>query len=286
MRLVADAFGAHVGLIVDFREQARCAVPRRACPWRPLRRAQGHDAVEQRPGQLQIVGDHDHAQPSLLAEARERPHQIGAVFQVERGRRLVEQQQARLLRQRAGQDHHLPLAGGKRGDGRAARCAAPAASSASMAMARFERPLEAEARDMRRPAAEHHVHHLERKLRHRGLRHVGDLARAQRACGQLSSAMPCEQNFPRAGRSRPASMRISVDLPEPLAPMTAVIEAGSIARLTPRTARALPRPAPPPRPGMRRKPLALRRARFIWPPADGAGGRTVRPSAPCAGKHA
>ena len=56
------------------------------------------------------------------------------MFEIERGRRFIEQEQLRLLRQCAGEDHHLALAAGETGEGAVGEVRRRmAASSASMA---------------------------------------------------------------------------------------------------------------------------------------------------------
>ena len=167
--------------------------------------------------QLQIVGDHDDAQPAGIAQTGERPHEFRAMFQVERGGRLVEQQNARLLRQRARQDDQLPLAPGERGHAAFRQVRRPG---------RFERfhgdgavviAFKTESRCVRCPPAEYDVDCAERKDGRGGLGHVGDLSGAQARLPVLQRDA-IEQDFPAVGRRRPASRRISVDLPEPLEP--------------------------------------------------------------------
>ncbi len=88
---------------------------------------------------------------------------------------------------------------------------------------------------MRRSTAQDYIQYAKRESRRRDLRHVGDFARTQ-ARLPIRKGMPSSRISPEAGLNSPASIRINVDLPEPLAPITAVMEASATDRLISRTA--------------------------------------------------
>ena len=65
-------------------------------------------------GEREVVHRGDQRQPGLLAKAVEQVERLLLVPDVERGGRLVEQDDRRLLRERAGDDDALLLAAGER----------------------------------------------------------------------------------------------------------------------------------------------------------------------------
>jgi hypothetical protein len=75
--------------------------------------AQDHDAVGEFQRLLLVVGDEDGGVAGAVVDLAQPAAQFLAHLGVERAERLVEQQHARLDRQRAGQRHALALAAGK-----------------------------------------------------------------------------------------------------------------------------------------------------------------------------
>ena len=80
----------------------------RACRVRRL--AQHQDALAQEDRLLDVVGHDDGRQPGLLAQLHRQPLQVLAGQRVQRGERLVHQQQVGLLQQAAGDGRALALA--------------------------------------------------------------------------------------------------------------------------------------------------------------------------------
>ena len=74
---------------------------------------QDHDAVGDLHRLLLVVGDEDGRHVDLVVQPPQPRAQLGADLGVERAERLVEQQHARLDRQRAGERHALALAAGE-----------------------------------------------------------------------------------------------------------------------------------------------------------------------------
>ncbi len=71
------------------------------------------DPVGDVPGQPEVVGDDQHAEPELLAELEQQRQDLAADRGVERGHRLVGDQQLGSHRERAGDQHALPLPAGQ-----------------------------------------------------------------------------------------------------------------------------------------------------------------------------
>jgi len=60
-----------------------------------------------------VVGYHDHPGPVLMGDSLEDLHDLAATMTVQRRRRLVRQDHARLIGQRSGDGHTLLLSSGK-----------------------------------------------------------------------------------------------------------------------------------------------------------------------------
>ena len=100
---------AHDELVRRARRRARAGAP--TCSMRPV--VHDHDAVGDLHRLLLVVGDEDGRHLDLLVQPAQPGAQLGADLGVERAEGLVEQQHARLDRQRAGQGHALALAAGE-----------------------------------------------------------------------------------------------------------------------------------------------------------------------------
>ena len=165
--------------------------------------------------------------PSAASSSSSAVEPLGA-RRVEAGERLVEQQQPRVLHERARDQHALALAAGQLAERSSARGrAARPRSSASSARRRSARPGRP---PPRQPGQRPHQRDVERgdrvvEARALGLRHGG------RARPRLER--------PRERRSSPSSTRNSVVLPPPLGPSTRDALAGARrSNVTPRDGRA------------------------------------------------
>ena len=127
---------------------------------------------------------------ALAIEPAEQGGDVELVAEIERRRRLVEQQDVRLLGQRAGDDDALLLAAGERGETAALegeRC--PVAASASRAIGHVARALEFEGAEVGVAPHQGDLEHgvVEREVRF--LRHDRDAtARARRAASDATVA--------------------------------------------------------------------------------------------------
>ena len=75
--------------------------PRAACPWRDLAVIQRHHAIGHLRHQRHVVLDHDHGDAEILLDVLDpEPHAFG-LFDIQAGRRLIQQQQFRFGAQRA-----------------------------------------------------------------------------------------------------------------------------------------------------------------------------------------
>ena len=71
------------------------------------------DAVSERGGILEVVRDEDRRQPEIVEQSAQLRADLGARVRVERRQRLVQQQQRRVSRQRAGERDPLALSPGQ-----------------------------------------------------------------------------------------------------------------------------------------------------------------------------
>ena len=177
-------------------------------------------------GEVEVVQHHDDRGAALAVEVGEQVEHLDLVGDVEEGRRLVEQQDVGLLRERHRDPHALALAArelvdrpiGEVGDaGRVERggdglvvVRAPAA----------EQPL------VRMPPAPDEVGDDDALGRDRALRQQPEDARDLLGRAAVQRARRRARPARLRGASRRASARSSVDLPHPFAPTIAVILPG------------------------------------------------------------
>ena len=83
------------------------------------------DVVGDEQGVIRMVGRHENRQPLFSRQALYDHEQQHLVTEIEVRRRLVQEQDARLLRERAGDEHELPLTTTDLGVARRAQVAAP-----------------------------------------------------------------------------------------------------------------------------------------------------------------
>ena len=185
--------------------------------------------------QVHVVQHHDDRRAAVSIEVGQQIEHLDLVGDVEERRRLVEQQDVGLLRERHRDPDALPLAAGELVDGAVGEVGDPG---------RLERLRDhvvvvlAPAREqllMRMPAAADEVGD------HDPLRVRSGSAAAGRACGRPPSwggrAAPCRRGctWPERGVMRRARARSSVDLPHPFAPTIAVMRPVGICRSMPST---------------------------------------------------
>ena len=159
VRWPAPFVKAHVGVdvvqLLDRRGRQHLAR-------RPLRQhapvAQQHERVAQRRRQIQVVRRQHHRHAALAIEPLEQRRDLELVAEIERRRRLVEQQHVGRLRQRAGDDDALLLAAAERhvravgemgGAGRRQRVARDR---------EVVRTFELKRAEVRMPPHQHHLH--------------------------------------------------------------------------------------------------------------------------------
>ena len=97
----------------DVRMQRVVVQQRRLADLDDLARVHHRGPVADRGGQLQVVGDEQHRQAELAAQVVQDRHHLGLGGDVERGRRLVGEQQLRLGQQRGGDHDALQHAAGQ-----------------------------------------------------------------------------------------------------------------------------------------------------------------------------
>ena len=159
-------------------------------------------------------------------EVAQQRRDLELIGEIERGRRLVEQEdgaggsaRAADLRQRRGDDHALLLAAAQRRERpRSSRCAVPVAASASRAIAMIGRPLDLERAEMRVAAHHRDFEHavVERQLRF--LRHHRHPPRDRRARQRSPDRRRPASRGRQSASSVPARQRSSVVLPDPFGP--------------------------------------------------------------------
>ena len=158
--------------------------------------------------------------PSLVVQLAQPAAQLLAHLGVERAERLVEQQHARLDRQRAGERHALALAAGelRRIAARRSRSSCTRSSSSSTR----SRDLRLGGRVAARPHAQAEGDVLEHASCGGTARSAGTRSR-RGARARRADARPRRRTGPRprSGNSSPAMMRSSVVLPEPDGPSSA-----------------------------------------------------------------
>ena len=171
-------------------------------------------------GEREVVHRRDERQAGLRAEAVEQLERLLLVADVEGGGRLVEQDDPRLLRERACDDDALLLAAAERPEtpvGEREQVEPRERAGGRVAVARS---LLRERAEMRRPAEEHVLGDGHPRRRRRLLRHDGDEPRELRARELVDAGRPSRTISPANGTSR-AIARSSVVLPAPFGPMSA-----------------------------------------------------------------
>ena len=163
----------------------------------------------------------------LLEEVAHLDGQAVVQVAVERAQRLVEQEQARLGREGAGQRHPLRLAPGQRG-----HLAALVAGQADQREQLGHPRVDLGAWPALHPQAEADVAARRRGAGTAGC--PGTSARSRRWWGGTPArSSPSHATRPASGRSSPAITRSRVVLPPPLGPCTATISPSATARSTP-----------------------------------------------------
>ena len=172
-------------------------------------------------GLRDVVRGVHHGRAAARASAADELPQALALARVERGRRLVEQQQPRLGEQADGDVDPLPVAARERPD----RVVGPVAQAGLV-----EHPADGgvDVRDLLEPGEQPQVlRDRELRVDRRLLRDPADLAAVER-------------HVPDVGSSAPARICSSVVLPAPFGPMTATSSPGAASNETPWSARRAP----------------------------------------------
>ena len=174
------------------------------------------------------MGDEHDAEPRLAVEPAEEPDALRLIAQIEVGRRLVEDEQARPLGQGPREHHALALAPAQPVEpARPRRSSTPVAAMASRARARSSSLSKKRPRRVRIAAHQHQLLDGERKSLRDVLRHHRDLPGHLGPRESAAASAPVEQDL--APRRAPATRdrrRISVVLPEALGPITPKISPG------------------------------------------------------------
>ena len=181
---------------------------------------------------LLVVGDQHRGHALLVVQPAQPRAQLGADGGVERAERLVEQQHLRLDGERAGERHPLALAARE-----LVRAAARPTSSA--------RPAPAARRRGRgsRPWARLRIRRPKATFSRTLMCANGGVVLEHEADRRAPGAARCvtsrrrSATVPVSGGSRPAMIRSSVDLPEPLGPSSAVSEPSGTSSETSSSAR-------------------------------------------------
>ena len=125
-------------------------------------------------GEGQVVQRRDHGQRPGQPELVHQGQHLVLVAEVERGGRLVEEQQRGLLRQRPRDDRPLALASGQGGDRPPCKRLQAEVVHQTTRHLLVRRALDAEQRDVGRPPEQHVVGHRHPVREHRVLGHDGD----------------------------------------------------------------------------------------------------------------
>ena len=191
------------------------------------------DAVREPERLVLVVGDEEHRLPELAAQRADLADQSLAQVAVERAEGLVEHQQRRCRRERAGKGDALLLAARELVD-------------RALLVAREPDERERLPRRLLRVASCSPVHpQAERDVAEDVA--MGNSAwswnmspRSRRCAGTPARSVPSRRMRPDARGSSPATARSSVDFPEPLGPTTQTISASSTVRSRPSTATVSP----------------------------------------------
>jgi hypothetical protein len=207
------------------------------------------DVVGDRHRLLLVVRDQDGRDVDLVVQPAQPLAQLRADLRVERAERLVEQEHARLHRQRAGERHALALAARELVGVALVVAGEPDDAEQLVDRASISPSALADRQPERDVVAHGHV--LERRV---VLEHEADVAPLRRDVVTSSPVIsPC-----RVGLSSPAMIRSSVDLPEPLGPSSAVSEPSGISSVTSSSAAKSPNACDAPVTVIMRPPLAFR----------------------------
>ena len=166
---------------------------------------------------------HD-GQPVLAPQPGDELERLLLVADVERARRLVEQQDRRLLGERPGDHEPLALAAAQRAEPAPANGPSSSRSSTPATISRSWRVAAGEVADVRRPAEQHvldagHVVGDQRLLRHVGdeLRPPAARARRQRARRRRATSPRALDEADDGPQQRRLAGAVGADEPEPLA---------------------------------------------------------------------
>ena len=276
------------------------------------------DPVGDVPGQAEVVGDDEHAETEVATQGEQQRQDLAADRGVERGDRLVGDEQLGRHRQRAGDQHALALPA--RQLVRVAQeqpLGRPQAGRRQGGRDQLGLGAAARGRPWRRGGAGGCPRRPSRRRCAAGSAHRrGPAAPAAPGAGRPSArgwtgpaAGRRGSTSPADGGSRPSSARASVVLPDPDSPTSATISPAAMLRSTPSTARATGPPRPwnrtdrprasstvsagrgrrlrlsrTPPPAGRRRPWSRRRAARAPPgrsrrTASGSAGGTCSPTA-------
>ena len=187
--------------------------------------AHEHEPVAVDGGQVQVV---EHRQDGQAALAAERMHDVvhaGLMAQVQMGRRLVEEQHLRLLRERARHKDPLALATREPIDRSVLEVRDLELCHCGTRDRQVLRAREAEPRQMRRAPHQHHLQRRERKLECRILRHDGEetcdlgaTARRERLAVEAYAAARGREHAGQQPKERRLAAAVRTDEPDDLAP--------------------------------------------------------------------
>ena len=167
---------------------------------------------------------------SRLSRAQQRGD-LELVAEIERRRRLVEQEHLGRLRQRAGNDDALFFTAAERHVGASGEVVGAGGGERISRQREVARSFELERTKMRMAAHQHHFHHRVVEGRVRFLRHNGQ-CRAMSRRERPASEMPFSDTWPCAGCSTPLKSFSSVVLPQPFGPSSPVSDPRSTVTLT------------------------------------------------------
>ena len=170
------------------------------------------DAVRERGRVLEVVRDEQRRQPELGQQLGELAADDRARVGVQRGERLVEQQDRRVARERPRERDPLPLTAGEVGRPAPARCEIRKRSSSSSTRSRPPKPTLRRTSRCGKSAYSWKTSPTERRSG----------GRSTPASVSSQTAAP-SATLPRSGRSRPAIARSTLDFPAPDGPTSASV---------------------------------------------------------------
>ena len=167
---------------------------------------------------IQVVKHGQHRQAALAVQRPDQVHDLELKCNVQVGSGLVEKQHVRLLGQRPGDHHPLPLTAGERVYGAVLRWSVPVLRKRLQRDLGVVSRLHSKSAEPRRPAHKRDLHYGELESHHRILRHhrdpPGKLARAN-----LVNIRTSRRTQPFIGASTLDSDLSSVVFPLPLGPI-------------------------------------------------------------------